>query len=47
MNILSLAALFIGGVFSVLILLYLFVGLIAVLAWKVYRKFHLGCSFWD
>lgn len=47
MNILSLAVLFIGGVFSVLILLYLFVGLIAVLLWKVYRKFHLGCSFWD
>ncbi len=47
MNLLSMAALFIGGAFSVLILLYLFVGLIAVLAWKVYRKFHLGYSFWD
>lgn len=47
MNILSLAALFIGGAFSVLVLLYLFVGLIVVLLWKVYRKLHLGCSFWD
>ncbi|MCI9611750.1 MAG: hypothetical protein HFH33_06905 [Eubacterium sp.] len=47
MNLLSIAALLVGGAFSVIILLYLFVGLIAVLAWKVYRKFHLGCSFWD
>lgn len=47
MNLLSMIALFIGGAFSLIILLYLFIGLVAVLLWKVYRKFHLGCSFWD
>ncbi|MCI8447412.1 MAG: hypothetical protein HFH30_03230 [Eubacterium sp.] len=47
MNILGLAALAVCGLFSISILLYLFVGLIAVLAWKVYRSIHLGCSFWD
>lgn len=47
MNLLSLAALFIGGAFSIIVLLYLFVGLIVVLLWKIYRKIHLGYSFWD
>ncbi len=47
MNIFSLAALFIGGAFSIIILLYLFIGLIAVLAWKIYRKLRFGYSIWD
>ncbi len=47
MNLINLIMLFIGGAFSILVLLYLFIGLIVVLLWKVYRKFHLGCSFWD
>lgn len=47
MNLFGLAALAVCGIFSLSILLYLFIGLIAVLAWKVYRKIHLGYSFWD